>query len=127
PLPPVAVNAWLYATLRFPYGSDDGLIASGVTLSVNCRAAKFAALPESAALIRKVYTPDTVGVPLSTPLPTFSVTPLGSAPPITDQVNEPTQHADSVVGYDAPVVAEPRSLPLLMLTLGGNTLKKVRK
>ncbi len=86
PVPPVAANDCEYVTPTLPNGSGDVVVMkSGVTLSVNCRAAKFAPFETSAALMRNVYVPEMVGVPLNVPL-VDSVTPVGSAPPITVHV-----------------------------------------
>ena len=82
PVPPDAVNAFVYAVPTFPVASVElPLIEIVVTFSVNCRAAK----PEaSSALMRKVYLPDTVGVPVRTPAD-VRVTPAGRDPPMFDQ------------------------------------------
>src|SRR5439155_15642403 len=86
PVPPVAVNPWLYADPTLPNGRVEPVVMlSGVTFSVNCRAAWLAAFAPSSALMRKVYSPDNVGVPVRTP-PDVRVTPGGSDPSICDHV-----------------------------------------
>ena len=106
----------MYAVPTFPNGSVEfAVIESGVTFSVNCRLAVFAAAAASVAFTRNVYVPDDVGVPLKRP-PGESVRPGGRVPPSTDQVIRPrAQHADSEFEYGDPVVVEPRLLLVLML------------
>src|SRR3954462_13529735 len=87
---------------------------SGVTTSVNTRTPKLAALPVSVAFTVKLYVPDTVGVPLSSP-PEGSVSPLGRVPLVTLQVVV-TQHAVSCREYGALLTICPRSLLSLMFT-----------
>src|SRR5438046_2987419 len=78
PVPPVAVNVFVYAVPTCPVASVEvPFIEIVVTFSVNCRAAEAMA---SCALMRKVYLPDTVGVPVRTPAD-VRVTPAGKDPP----------------------------------------------
>jgi hypothetical protein len=58
----------------------------------------------------KVVVPAEVGVPLITPLDAFKVSPLGSAPPVTDQVIGLLPPALSVCEYAVPVTAAGNSV-----------------
>jgi hypothetical protein len=60
------------------------ITSAGLMVRVNARVAVAVALSVTWAV--KLYVPAVVGVPLSTPLAAFSVSPGGSAPALTDQL-----------------------------------------
>src|SRR5476649_1633044 len=90
---------------------------------VNWRTPAVALLLASAACTRNVYAPVVVGVPLTSP-PDDRSMPVGSAPPVTVQMYEATQHAESWLEYDAPVAIDPRLPLVVMLIVDGPALTK---
>ena len=112
----MAANVAAYPTPTCPFGSDAVVIVTVPAAIVNVKLALFDTVGDSESVTCAVIVklPDAVGVPLSAPVPPFSVTPVGNAPAVMDQlygVVPPV--AASVPEYAVPTVPLGRDVVLI--------------
>ena len=95
PVPPLAVNGFVYAVPTFPaVRAKFPLIEIVVTVSVNCRSPYLAPSDASVACTRNVYAPSAAGLPVSKPSDVSAI-PGGRMPSATDQAMDGAQHANN--------------------------------